>query len=72
MKDRGRLTLTDILFLLIAIVAIRAFYPVFNDLLIQNAPMMDRGTQLLLQTLLPVAILVLLGYIYLRSGVGAQ
>jgi len=72
MTDRGRLTLTDILFLLIAIVAIRAFYPIFDDLLIQNAPMMDRGTQLLLQTLLPVAILVLLGYIYLRSGVGAQ
>lgn len=72
MKDYGRLTLTDILFLLIAIVAIRAFYPVFNNLLTMNAPMMDRGTQLLLQTLLPVAILVLLGYIYLRSGVGAQ
>lgn len=72
MNDLARITITDIVFLLIAILALRAFYPVYNEFLSKNAGMMDRGTEMLLLTVLPVGILVLLGYIYLRSGVSAR
>lgn len=72
MNDRARLTITDVLFVLIAVMALTAFYPVFADLLNQNASSMGRGASLIMQTVLPVSIIVLIGYIYIRAGVGAQ
>lgn len=70
--NRARITLTDLIYFLIAVVALAAFQPVVNEQLNQNAGSMNEGTILIIQTVLPVAILILMAVIYVKAGIGAR
>lgn len=66
-SDRGRLTLTDVVFYLLAVVALRALWPVLDEQL-QAPGGMDQGTLLLFQTMLPLAIIILIAVVWVKSA----
>ena len=69
--DRARLTITDVVYILVALAAMAALWPAFNHVLGLVTNDLAPGEQLLFSTLLPVAVLVLLAIIYVeaRSGI---
>lgn len=69
MDDRARVTIGDVVTTLVALAALRGLYPVYRDML--EAHDIGEGPEALLATLLPLAILVLLGVVYTKAGVGA-
>jgi cytochrome c biogenesis factor len=68
---RGRLTVPDILFVLFAMVALGALWPVVYESLQLNADQLSTGEAYLYQLLLPGALLVLLGGIWQKAIRGA-
>lgn len=70
--ERARLTVPDVLFLLLSFGFLAALYPVFWDGLQANADKMSTGTAYLFQLLLPFAILVLFTMIYATAVRGVR
>jgi hypothetical protein len=69
-SDRGRITITDGVYILFAVLALAALYPPFKTLLDARAHMLGRGEELVLGTVLPAAALVLLAVIYIEAAYG--
>ncbi|QLD84611.1 hypothetical protein HWV23_02710 [Natronomonas halophila] len=67
---RGRLTVPDIAFLTFSIAIVAALYPVFWERLQANVGVMSTGTAYLFQLILPLAVLVLLGVIFVKATAG--
>lgn len=70
MDGRGRLTVTSVVYCVVGVAALTALSPPFLSLLDALAPRLDRGTELVLQTLLPFMCVVLLSVIYVQARAG--
>lgn len=68
--ERARMTLPDVLFVLMSVAFLGALWPVVADALQTNAGAMSAGSSLIYQLLLPVAVLVLFSTIYLKAVAG--
>jgi len=68
--NRARLTLPDVLFVLMSLAFVGALWPVVAAALQTNAGVMSTGSSYIYQLLLPVAILVLFSVIYLKAVAG--
>lgn len=66
---RGRLTLTDVVYLLFALAALAGLYPVYDDLL-GSATGMSAGAGTAFATLLPAAALVMLAIVFVEARSG--
>jgi hypothetical protein len=69
---RARLTITDVVYLLMALAALAALYPVFDALLAANVAGLSDGEELIYSTVLPLAVMVLLSIIYLEARSGLR
>ena len=69
MDARGRLTVPDILWILMSLAFVAVLWPIVWDGLQQHASNIGTGTLLLFRLVLPIALLVLLAMIY-RKAVG--
>lgn len=70
MDPRARLTIPDVLFILLSVGVLGALYPVFFDLLEQNVDSMGTASEWLWQLFLPLAILVLLSVLWVKTTRG--
>lgn len=70
--DRGRITIPDVLFLLMTLFTIAAIWPVFNDLFEKNVGQMTTGTSLLYQMILPMTLLVIFTVLYVKAIKGLR
>lgn len=70
MTGRGRLTITSLVYVVLAMASLVALYPAYRMVLSEAAPGLDAGTVLVFQTVLPVAVLVLLAVIYVEARSG--
>jgi len=68
MDSRARLTLPDVMFVTMSFAFLAALYPVFAESYRSNVGLLDPGSRLLYQALLPLALLVLLTVIYVKAG----
>lgn len=71
MGSRGRLTIPDVLYLLVTMAFMGALYPVFHAGLVANASYLSTGEAYLLKLLLPLMVLVFAGVIFLTARRGA-
>lgn len=69
--DRARITLVFILFVTVALVLLAALYPVYADLLNQNASELTPGQALLFQLVLPALVLVMMSITWRKAVGGA-
>lgn len=69
--DRARITITDVVYILIALAALSGLWPAYSTVLDKAAADLPRGEELLLSTLLPVALLIILAVIYVDARGGA-
>lgn len=67
---RGRITMPFVVSLLFSFAYLGALYPVFADLYAENIGMLDQGTRLILQLVLPLSLLVLFTVIYVKASTG--
>lgn len=67
MTDRARLTLIDLVYILMALAYLGALYPVFSSSLESNSDSIAPGPGLLLQLILPITVLVLLTVIWVKT-----
>ncbi|WP_136602224.1 hypothetical protein [Salinigranum halophilum] len=72
MTDRARITITDVVYLLLAVFALAAFYPALQSVMAPLAPRLPVGQQLVLTTILPLAVLVILGVTYSEAMEGLR
>lgn len=71
--DRARLVVTDIIYILLALAALAALWPVLNDLLITiTAPRLAPREELIFTSMLPLSIMVLLAVIYIEARSGLR
>jgi hypothetical protein len=68
--DRARLTITDVVYVLMAVAGLAALYPVYSSLLNGTASRMDPGTAVVFQSMLAVMLVVLLSVIYVEARSG--
>lgn len=68
-RDRGRLTVPDILFLLMGVAFLGALYPVFWGFYTDNLSYLSPGAKYLFQLMLPLLLLVLYTIVF-RNAVG--
>lgn len=67
---RGRLTITDLVYVVIAMAGLGALYPAYRMVLSAASGSLDPGTMMLFQTVLPVALIVLLSVVYIEARGG--
>jgi hypothetical protein len=70
MDARARITLPDVLFVLMSLAYLGALYPVFREGLETRAHLMTTGELYLFQMILPLGILVLFTVIYVKAAGG--
>jgi hypothetical protein len=70
--DRGRLTITNVVYMLLALVALAALWPVFAEQLSAASPLLLDEEELVFSTMLPLAVLVMLGVIYIEARTGLR
>lgn len=68
--QRGRVTVPDVVFVLMSVAVLGALYPVFRASLDQNAGSMGTGTVYLFILFLPLAVLVLFMLLFTKSTAG--
>jgi hypothetical protein len=66
-ETRGRITIPDVLFLLMSIAMLGALWPVFADQFQANQSVIPEGAGVLFLMVLPMAILVLFSIIYMKA-----
>lgn len=71
MDRRARITLPDVLFLLMSLAFLAALYPVFRTFFERNAGEFSSGAAFIWQLTLPLAILVFLTLMYRKAVAGA-
>lgn len=69
---RGRLTVTTVVYMLLGVVAMAALWPVYAEVLGDVSPMLMPQEQMLFATMLPLAVLVMLGVIYIEARTGLR
>lgn len=69
-RQRARITIPDLLFVLFAIAVLGALWPVWNNLFESNIGEIPTGTAWLLQLILPMALLVLVTVIFAKAARG--
>lgn len=72
LRDRARITIPDVVFVLFTLGFFAALSPVFFEMLNQNLSGMGTGMALLLRLIPPLIIIVLLGVIYAKAVQGAR
>lgn len=70
MNARGRLTITDVIWYFVGLVVLASLAPVALSLMERNAGVIPGNTMMLLQSILPMALVVLLATIFLKARVG--
>lgn len=70
--ERARITLADLVYVLMSLGFLAALYPVLSDGLEQNAGEIGVGAQYLMQLILPLSILVLLWMLWRKALVGVR
>jgi len=65
---RGRLTVPDVLYGLMAMAFLGALYPVVSKGMSANSDVISAGADWLLQLFLPLLLLVLLSVLYVRAA----
>lgn len=68
--DRARLTISDVLLVVMAFFALAALYPVFLEQLVLHIDKLDRGTELLFLSILPISIIVIISVIFISATTG--
>jgi hypothetical protein len=66
--DRGRLTVPDVMFGLMAMAFLGALYPVIADGMTANATVIPPAADMLLTLFLPLLLLVFFSTIYLKAA----
>lgn len=69
-EDRARLTITDIVLIMVAFAGLAALYPVFYKFLNENASYLTTGQELLFLSLLPFGLVVLIALIFQTALIG--
>lgn len=69
-RERGRLTLVDVIYVVVAIAVLSVLYPVYSSVLASNVSELTGAEAFLLQLVLPVALLVVLAVIYREATRG--
>lgn len=69
---RGRITITNVVYMLVALVSTAALWPVFSEVLEAASPGLMPQEQLVFSTMLPLAVLVMLGVIYIEARTGSK
>lgn len=69
---RARTTVTDVLWYVVALAALAGLYPVADSYMTINSDLIPGNTMMILQSLSPLAVVVLLATIYLKARVGAK
>lgn len=67
---RGRLTVPDVAFLLMALMILRILWPVLNTEFVNNLSEMNTSTAWLFRLTLPIAILVMFSLLWLKATAG--
>lgn len=70
-RDRGRITLPDLMHFLAAMAVLGALWPVAYTLLSTEETTIGTGELLLWQSVLPVALIVMLAIIWRKAAGGA-
>lgn len=70
MDRRARLTITDIVVVLLALAAMAAIYPAYDGLLADHGHLLNDGQMLIFQTIMPVMLIIVLSVLYLESVSG--
>lgn len=70
MRDRARVTVTNVVYTLLALAALAALWPVLEEMIRAAAPILPEGQELVFASLLPIAITVILGVIYVEAITG--
>ena len=68
MRDRGRLVLTDLVYILVALLGLGAFWPVLAGLIGGGA--LSGRMELLFSSMLPLAVLILLAIVMVEAREG--
>lgn len=68
--ERARITIQDLVYVLMSLGFLAALYPVLSSGLEENAGEMSVGAQYLMQLLLPLSLLVLLWMLWRKALVG--
>lgn len=71
-RSRARITIPDVLFLLMSIAGFAALWPVLSDLMAQNSGTLGGGETLLFRMILPLALLVIFSTIYVKAIRGVR
>ena len=69
---RGRITIASVIYVLLALVALGALWPVLDTVLETSAPYLSDDEELVFSTLLPIALVVLLSVIYVEARTGVK
>lgn len=72
MRRRGRLTVTDILWYLIAVAALAGLFPVAQSFMDSNSAYIPNEASTMLMGVAPMAVIVLLSTIYIKARVGRK
>lgn len=71
LDDRARITVSDVVLTVFALLVVGALAPVFYDGLDSNANVIGQGPGLILQALIPLMIIVLLRRIWVAAVEGS-
>lgn len=71
-RERARITIPDVLFLLLTLGFLAALWPVFADLFSANSGEVGPGVGMLYQMILPMGLLVIFTVIYSKAIRGVQ
>lgn len=70
--ERARITIPDVLFILMAFAALAALWPIIGDLLSTNSQTLGTGETLLFRMMLPLTLLVVFTIIYTKAIRGVR
>jgi ABC-type polysaccharide/polyol phosphate export permease len=71
MREPARLTVTDLVYVLLALVGL-SLWPVVDSVITAAAPRLANEQELIYTTMLPMAVLVLLAVIYVEARGGLR
>lgn len=69
---RARITITDLVYVLLGLAAISGLYPAYMEALGVATPYLSEGEQLMFATLLPFGIIIILATMYMKAATGSR